>query len=99
MRDQDVSRLSVADLVSAYREHTLSPVEVTRTFLDRIDEFDEQLHAFVKVTRELALSQAATAERRYRDADQVPPLLGVPVSVKDAFHMKGTVTTLGSLVH
>jgi Asp-tRNA(Asn)/Glu-tRNA(Gln) amidotransferase A subunit family amidase len=99
MPDQDVSRLSVADLVAAYRARTLSPVEVTRTFLDRIDQFDRQLNAFVEVTREQALSQAALAERHYRDGGRVSPLLGVPVSIKDAFHMEGVVTTLGSLVH
>ncbi len=99
MADSEVWRLPVAELVSAYRDGSLSPVEVTRTFLERIDHLDGDLHAFVEVTRELALAQAADAERKYRDGDAGDPLLGVPVSIKDAFHVKGVVTTLGSLVH
>lgn len=95
----DLCRLSAVELVSAYRSGTTSPVEVTRAVLDRIDHLDGDLHAFVEVTRELALSQAADAERGYADGGPVPPLLGVPVSIKDAFHIKGVVTTLGSLVH
>jgi Asp-tRNA(Asn)/Glu-tRNA(Gln) amidotransferase A subunit family amidase len=96
--------MPVAELVSAYRSGALSPVEVTRSFLDRIDQLDGELHAFVEVTTELALSQAAAAEQWYaehRSARQEPaaPLLGVPVSIKDAFHIKGVQTTLGSLVH
>lgn len=99
MADDDVCRLSVAELVTAYRSGALSPVEVTSTFLDRIDHLDGELHAFVEVTRELALSQAADAERKYADGEPEAPLLGVPVSIKDAFHIKGVVTTLGSLVY
>ena len=49
MADSDLSRLSVAELVSAYRDRSVSPVEVTRTFLDRIDSLDGELHAFVEV--------------------------------------------------
>lgn len=99
MADDDPCRLPVAELVAAYRDGSLSPVEVTQGFLDRIDHLDGELHAFVEVTRELARSQAAEAERRYREGDHASPLLGVPLSVKDAFHIKGVVTTLGSLVH
>lgn len=91
--------MTVAELVAAYRDRTLSPVEVTTTFLDRIDRYDAQLHAFVEVTRELALAQAREAERRYATDTDTPPLLGVPVSVKDAFHLEGVATTLGSVVH
>jgi aspartyl-tRNA(Asn)/glutamyl-tRNA(Gln) amidotransferase subunit A len=99
MGDVDVARLSVAELVGAYRDRSLSPVEVTQTFLDRIEEFDSELNAYLEVTADLALQQAATAERAYADGAGVGPLAGIPVSIKDAFHIEGVVTTLGSLVH
>lgn len=95
----DVCRMSVAELGSGYRDGSFSPVEVTTAFLDRIDHLDGDLHAFVEVTRELALSQATDAERRIADGDSGHPLLGVPVSIKDAFHVKGVATGLGSLIH
>jgi aspartyl-tRNA(Asn)/glutamyl-tRNA(Gln) amidotransferase subunit A len=99
MADDDSCRLPVAELVSAYRNGSLSPVEVTRTFLERIDHLDGQLHAFVEVTGDLALAQAAEAQRQYDAGTAGGALLGVPISIKDAFHVKGVVTTLGSLVH
>ncbi|KQY54441.1 MULTISPECIES: amidase [unclassified Nocardioides] len=99
MADEDFCRWSAAELVSAYRRGTVSPVEVTTTFLDRIDRYDVELNAFVEVTRDLALAQASEAERRYADGGPLAPLTGVPVSIKDAFHIEGVVTTLGSLVH
>lgn len=99
MAESDLARLPVAELVSAYRDRSLSPVEVTRTFLDRIEALDDQLHAFVEVTNELAMEQARDAERRYAEGGEVTALTGVPLSIKDAFHIKGVVTTLGSLIH
>ncbi|MGB6245281.1 amidase [Gordonia sp. (in: high G+C Gram-positive bacteria)] len=96
---EDITRMSVADLVSAYRSRDLSPVEVTQTFLDRIDEVDPHLHSYVTVTVDLALTQAADAERRYRTGEAVGPLAGVPTAVKDAFHVADVPTTLGSAVH
>lgn len=89
----------VADLVAAYRDRELSPVEVTRDVLARIERADPQLNAYLAVTAELALEQAVEAERRYRDGDPDGALLGVPVSIKDAFHVKGIPTTVGSLIH
>jgi aspartyl-tRNA(Asn)/glutamyl-tRNA(Gln) amidotransferase subunit A len=99
MAEDEVCRLPVVELVEAYRSQDLSPVEVTTAFLERIELLDGELHAFVEVTAELALDQAREAERRYATGDGAAPLLGVPVSIKDAFHIEGVVTTLGSLVH
>lgn len=99
MAENDPTRWSAAELGAAYRDGSLSPVEVTTAFLDRIDHFDDELHAFVEVTRDLALDQASDAERRFKNGDAGHPLLGIPISIKDAFHLQGHVTTLGSLVH
>lgn len=98
MDEDDYTRLSVAALASAYRIGTADPVEVTTSYLDRIDDLDGSLRSFVTVTRELALTQAASARDRIA-AGESAPLLGIPVSIKDAFHVKGVPTTLGSLLH
>lgn len=98
MPDHDFLTWAVGELIAVYKERVVSPVEVTTAFLDRIALFDPELHAFVAVTRDLALEQASAAERRYRDGN-TPPLLGIPMSIKDVFHVKGVVTTLGSLFH
>ncbi len=85
-------------LVEAYRGGSLSPVEVSEMAQARIAEVNPTLHAYVLPTPELARDQATAAERAYRNGS-AGPLAGVPVSVKDAFHISGHVTTLGSLVH
>ena len=85
-------------LVAAYRQRSLSPVEVAELADARIAEVDPTVHAYVLPTPELARSQAVAAEAAYRDGG-AGPLAGVPVSIKDAFHIAGHVTTLGSLAH
>ena len=85
-------------LVEAYRDGSLSPVDVAEMAQERIAEVNPTLHAFVLTTPELARGQADAAERAYRNGS-AGPLAGVPVSVKDAFHIEGHVTTLGSLAH
>lgn len=91
--------LTVEQLQAAYTDRSLSPVEVTRAFLDRIDEIDPGINAFITVTRELALEQAVEAERRFASGEPVTPLTGIPVSIKDAFYVSGVPTSLGSVVY
>ena len=88
----------VQRLVGAYRDGSLSPVEVARLAQQRIAEVNPTLSAFVLVTPELSHDQAVAAEAAYRNGS-AGPLAGVPVSIKDAFHVEGHVTTLGSLAH
>ena len=85
-------------LVEAYRDGSLSPVEVAELAQARIAEINPTLNAFILATPELCHRQAAAAEAAYRSG-RAGPLAGVPVSVKDAFHIEGHVTTLGSLAH
>ena len=88
----------VQRLVEAYRDGSLSPVEVAEAAQARIAETDPILHAYILATPELAERQAKAAEAAYRNG-RPGPLAGVPVSIKDAFHVEGHVTTLGSLAH
>ncbi|WP_420446073.1 amidase [Candidatus Poriferisodalis sp.] len=88
----------VQRLVDAYRGGSLSPVEVSELAQARIAQVNPTLHAFVLATSELARKQAAAAETAYRSGN-AGPLAGVPVSIKDAFHISGHVTTLGCLAH
>lgn len=98
MANQSHLRWPIATLVDAYRAGQVSPVEVTREALDRIEEHDGEVGAFVEVTRDLAIEQATVAERRYAQGEEAP-LLGVPISVKDSFYVEGALSTLGSRLH
>jgi Asp-tRNA(Asn)/Glu-tRNA(Gln) amidotransferase A subunit family amidase len=88
----------LAELIDAYAARTLSPVEVVREALDRISAHDAPLGAYLTVCEDLALAQAAEAERAYA-AGQIRALLGVPLSIKDLFDVAGVRTTFGSLAH
>src|SRR5262249_24727346 len=81
----------------------VSPVEVTRHYLDRIRAIDPEVGAFVTVTEELAIEQARPAERRLagarRTGADLGPLHGVPVAVKDVARVEGVRCTRGSLAY
>ena len=70
--------------------------------LERIERSQPRLHAFITVTGELALEQARDATERWqrvrRGDGAAPPLLGVPVTIKDLIDVRGVATTMGSLV-
>jgi aspartyl-tRNA(Asn)/glutamyl-tRNA(Gln) amidotransferase subunit A len=93
-----VWELTAVRLRELYRAGELSPVEVARALLDRIEERNTALNAYITVTPEIALGQAEAAERAYRLGESEPPLLGVPVSIKDLTWTRGVRTTFGSLL-
>lgn len=95
-RQSDLCSLGVADLARAYRDGSLSPVEVTRATLDRIAATQPVLNAFITVLAESALDAALAAEKLFVAGVDLGPLQGVPVSVKDIVNVRGTRTTAGS---
>ena len=92
----DVCRLGIGALGRAYRDGSLSPVEVTDAHLARIAGLDPGLHAFVTVTAEAARRRALEAERRFRTGRPRGPLDGVPVGLKDLVETAGVPTRAGS---
>jgi len=92
--------LSATELRALYLSGEVSPVEVTRALLEHIEEHNPRINAYVTVTAELALEQAAEAEKVLADsADSSPPLTGIPFSLKDLTATKGIRTTRGSLLY
>ncbi len=77
----------------------VSPVEVVRMYLDRIERLDTQLNSYLTVTAEEALRAARDAEDAVMRGGDLGPLHGVPVSIKDSEDTKGVRTTMGSLIH
>lgn len=88
---------SVNELTLAYREHRLSPVEVTQALLDQAERSQPTLNAFITITAESALTQARAAERRLL-LGEATPLLGVPITLKDVYDQRGVPTTAGSSI-
>ena len=96
MADDGLAYKSIAELSREYRSGKLSPVEVTKHFLGRIEKLDTKLHAFIQVTRERALVEARGAEAELNVGHDRGPLHGIPYAVKDLYDVKGCATTGGT---
>ena len=90
-----IAYATIRELGARYRKRELSPVEVTRALLARIEKLDDALHAFVTLTAERALADARAAEEALGRGD-ARPLLGIPVGHKDIYLTRGIRTTGGS---
>ena len=97
MDAEDIAFLSATELVAAFRDKRLSPVEVARVVLDRIDRLNPTLNAFVLVDHEAAMRDARASEARWMRGEPADPVDGVPASVKDLILAKGWPTLRGSL--
>ena len=95
--DDPIAYCSASELVELYRSRQLSPVEVAKHTLARIELINPKVNAFTTVTGELALTHAAAAESAYGNGDPAP-LAGVPVSIKDLTPTRGIRTARGSLI-
>jgi len=102
MSKHDLAFLSVSELARLFRTRKLSPVELTKHFLDRIDSLNPEVNAYVTVTADLALVQARQAEaelcsaRGKKSRRDRGLLHGIPISLKDNIHTAGTRTTAGA---
>src|SRR6516165_580072 len=94
--ENDVAHASVERLLKLYRERALSPVEVTRLLLDRLDILQPRINAFCVVDRDGALAAARQSEGRWQRGEAVGRLDGVPVTIKDLVLMRGFPTLRGS---
>lgn len=86
----------IATLTNAYKEKTLSPVEVTEELLRQIESVDKQLNAYITVTAEEAIERAKQAEAEIYRGEIKGPLHGVPIALKDIIYTKNMKTTMGS---
>ena len=87
---------TILELSEALRQRKISPVELTRECLSRIEQFNGTLNAFITVTTETALQQARRAEEEILRGDWRGPLHGIPIGLKDLIDTAGIPTTAAS---
>jgi aspartyl-tRNA(Asn)/glutamyl-tRNA(Gln) amidotransferase subunit A len=92
----DLAFTSATELAGLIRARKLSPVELTRAVLERIERLNPTLNAFCTVTADAALAAARRAEQAVMSGDPLGPIHGVPFSVKDLALTKGVPTKFGS---
>jgi Asp-tRNA(Asn)/Glu-tRNA(Gln) amidotransferase A subunit family amidase len=88
--------LTARQLSDAYRAKQLSPVEVTRALLGRIQTWEPKLNAMYILDAEGALAQAVASETRWRNGSHLSPLDGVPITIKDIIATKGVPLPVGT---
>jgi Asp-tRNA(Asn)/Glu-tRNA(Gln) amidotransferase A subunit family amidase len=90
-------RLTLTQMTELIRARKLSPVELMDAHLKQIEKHNPAVNAFIRVLEEPAREAAKAAERFLANNGPVlPPLHGIPVSIKDSFNMAGLPTTCGS---
>ncbi len=88
--------LTLADAATQIRARKLSPVELTRQCLDRIERLNPTLNAFITITADQALDSARRAESEIAAGNYRGPLHGIPIGLKDLFDTAGIPTTAAS---
>jgi len=89
---------SAYDLGRLLRKRDVSAREIVESVLNRIEEKESLIHAYITVTRDLALEQADRADKMLAEGGDVPPLTGIPVAVKDLLCTQGIKTTCASRI-
>ena len=86
--ETEIFKLSAYELVEAYKNKTLSPVEVTKSIIDRANKIDKEVNAFVLIDEEKAILQARQSEERWQSSSQKSSIDGVPTAIKDLLYTK-----------
>lgn len=94
----DLTALSLFDASALVRKKSVSPVELTRACLERIEQLNPALNAFITVTADAALAQAHQAETEIQSGTWKGPLHGIPIALKDLVDTAGILTTAASNV-
>ncbi|MBN3942255.1 amidase [Nostoc sp. NMS9] len=92
----EIADFSAFKLLSLYRDRQLSPTEVTKAALERINTYNSQVNAFAIVDEETALAEARASEVRWVNGNPLGLVDGIPFTVKDLLLTKGLPTRRGS---
>ncbi|HEY7559360.1 MAG TPA: amidase [Candidatus Binatia bacterium] len=98
MKALDVEGFTIDQIAPLIRKKQISPLELTRSYLDRIKARNPTLNAYLAITEESAVAAARKSEREIGKGNYRGPLHGIPISIKDNIAVKGVTTTAGSKI-
>jgi aspartyl-tRNA(Asn)/glutamyl-tRNA(Gln) amidotransferase subunit A len=98
MKAFDLEGLTISEIAPLIKKKQISPLELTRRYLDRIKTLNPVLNAYLAMTEEGAVAAARKAEREITKGNYRGPLHGIPFSIKDNIAVKGVTTTAGSKI-
>ena len=93
---EDLAFLPVTAIAPLVQRREVSSTDLTKMYLERLKKFGPKLNCYVTLTEELALAQAATADKEIRAGRYKGALHGIPWGAKDLFATKGIPTTWGA---
>src|SRR5437762_8893343 len=88
--------LTAEEMAAAFQRRELSPVEVTRALLERIERWEPRINAMYRASAALALDQAEAAEARWRMGKPLSALDGVPITIKENIATRGDPAPIGT---
>ena len=98
MKTLDLEGLTIGALAPLLKKKQISPLEITKSYLERIGKLNPKLNAYLAMAEDDALAAAKKAEREIRQGNYRGPLHGIPLSIKDNIATKGVITTAGSKI-
>ena len=98
-KNDDLTHLTIAEAGKRIAAGKLSPVDLTRAYLERIEKLNPRVNAYITVTAEAALEQARTLEGELAKRESRGPLHGIPLALKDNIDTAGVLTTAASAVY
>jgi aspartyl-tRNA(Asn)/glutamyl-tRNA(Gln) amidotransferase subunit A len=96
MITEEILYLPVSELAKRIESKKLSPVDLTKAYLDRSEKLGPRLNAYAKLTPDIALEQAQAAEKEIHRGHYRGPLHGIPYAAKDLLAVKGVPCTWGA---
>jgi aspartyl-tRNA(Asn)/glutamyl-tRNA(Gln) amidotransferase subunit A len=96
MSNDELCLMPISELSGLIARREVSPVDVARATLERIERLEPALRAFITVTADLAMQSARDAESEIASGRHRGPLHGIPVSLKDIVYLEGVRNTSGS---
>ena len=94
----NLNELTAHQLHQMLTSKEVSCRELTESVYSRLDQVEEPVHAYLTLTRDLALKQAEQVDARIAQGEEIPPLAGIPLALKDIFCTEGIPTTCGSKI-
>ena len=93
-----LNQLTAHELHQRLKSREITSVELTESVFDRINNVDDSVKGYITLTQDIALEQAAIADKAFDQGDQTSPLTGIPIALKDVICTQDVLTTCGSQI-
>src|SRR5687768_11259854 len=98
MQDLEIASMSLAEMAALVQSRKLTPLELTESYLRRIERLNPRLNAYVTVTAERARADAQRATEEIAAGNYRGPLHGMPIALKDLYDTAGIRTAGGAKI-